>query len=82
MLTLWTMVVILAYGIFSGVFIISTIVLLGHFGMLPNQDELVGKTLLFWGTVLLVYAYVFHKLTMVLTQPIIDFARKKIHKMY
>ncbi|BBB92261.1 MAG TPA: hypothetical protein PKA28_17705 [Methylomusa anaerophila] len=81
MFTFWAMIVIAAYGILSGIIIISTIVVLGHFDLLPNQAELVGKALLIWGGILLVYSYVLHTLTMFMLQPLINFTRKKVREL-
>lgn len=81
MLTLWSMMVIAAYGILSGIMIVSTIVVLGYFGLLPEQGELVGRTLIIWGSILLLYSYILHTVTMLLIEPLINFARQKIHKV-
>lgn len=81
MLAIWTMIVILAYGILSGVIIVSTVVLLGQLDLLPNQEDLVGTTLLVWGTILLVYSFGLHTLTMFLIQPLINIGRRKINKI-
>lgn len=80
MLTFWAIIVIAAYGILSGIIIITTIVVLGHFDLLPNQAELVGKVLLIWGSILFVYSYIMHTLTMFMLQPLINHARKKVRE--
>ncbi|WP_288184162.1 hypothetical protein [uncultured Sporomusa sp.] len=81
MFTFWAMIVIAAYGILSGIIIISTIVFLGYLDLLPNPEDLVGKVLIIWGSILLVYSYALHTLTMFLLQPLINFTRKKVREL-
>lgn len=70
----------LVFGILSGILVILTILLLGDLGIMPNRDELVGKTLLFWGTILLLYAYIAYTVILFVIRLLIISILKKIHK--